>query len=83
MELRNISAIELLFLLLILVFIGPTVMMAYSVSDSMAKMKVLYAAEYIEAHKHGFEWNRLQDFWLSLVAAFACYFEQTFVYKLV
>jgi len=57
--------------------------MAFSVSASMENMKTLYAKEYIEAHQHGFEWNRLQDFWLSIAAAFACYFEQSLIYKLV
>ena len=39
----NVSTIEVLFLVLILVFIGPTTKMALSVSVSMEKMKVLYA----------------------------------------
>jgi hypothetical protein len=50
-------------------------MMALSVSDSMDNMKRLYATEYIEAHKYGFEWNRLEDFKLSILAAIACFFE--------
>ena len=76
----NVTSIEILFLLLILVFIGPTTKMALSVSVSMDNMKALYAKEYIEAHKHGFEWNNLSDFWISIAAAFACFFEQNLVY---
>ena len=49
----------------------------------MENMKVLYAKEYIEAHKNGFEWNRLSDFWLSIAAAFVCFFEQNLIYYLV
>ena len=57
--------------------------MALSVSVSMENMKVLYAKEYIDAHKNGFEWNRLSDLWISFAAAIACYFEQKLVYYLV
>ena len=46
----SITPIEILFLLLILVFIGPTTKMVLNISDSMDKMKLLYAKEYIEAH---------------------------------
>ena len=83
MGLGNITAIEYLFIFLILVFIVPTSKMVLSIGDSMDKMKVLYANEYIEAHKHGFEWNRLFDLWISFAAAVACYVEQTIVYYLV
>ena len=63
-----------MFIILGIVFVVPTVMMAYYCSATLDNMKVQYADEYTEAAKFNFEWNRLSDFKVSLMAGVACYF---------